>query len=626
MHAIFLSQKQKLILAVILLLIGFMGLGGFTMVSLNQINNQTTKSSELTSSTASLRYTEASLLKLALKMSSLIANDVSQARSDLKKIQQLILSSAPLLNKVGLSNEYDSLSSNLNVFESVFEPWVVLKSDIGFDVNSGKLGLLKSLATTIESKIKETGMVTLDSDFQNMVKMQQNYLLNPSDNTKKMFNRSMFSFINISNNYAMLELYEKEMDGYKKTFAVISESLVQLNQLEQSLFKAQDNALDAIDALATRLDNKAVEYQTLSSETAQSAKVSVLIACLLLALITVSIFVVLSLNITAAFSKITNILEAMSGGDLTKRLEISDNDKDEFNHLALAANQTCENLGHLIDKVQQSSQALSNNAAKLNTIVDGVVDSQSEVINQTHILASATEEVSATAQGVSDNLSMVSEVSQQASQAAVLGESVIGGAIKSIEEIGEILRLASKHVNELELASSKIDSVMEIITGVAEQTNLLALNAAIEAARAGDQGRGFAVVADEVRNLAVRTVTAVEEISGTIDSMKRESAEVIQYINQSEQSMINGQQQGHEAMDAIKNIIKKSDEANQQTIIISDSIKELALTSHSMADNMAQISSAMQSTDSSNEQLRSNSKEVDERSSLLNNDCKRFTI
>ncbi|MBL4831979.1 MAG: methyl-accepting chemotaxis protein [Aliivibrio sp.] len=626
MHAIFLSQKQKLILAVILLLIGFMGLGGFTMVSLNQINNQTTKSSELTSSTASLRYTEASLLKLALKMSSLIANDVSQARSDLKKIQQLILSSAPLLNKVGLSNEYDSLSSNLNVFESVFEPWVVLKSDIGFDVNSGKLGLLKSLATTIESKIKETGMVTLDSDFQNMVKMQQNYLLNPSANTKKLFNRSMFSFINISNNYAMLELYEKEMDGYKKTFAVISESLVQLNQLEQSLFKAQDNALDAIDALATRLDNKAVEYQTLSSETAQSAKVSVLIACLLLALITVSIFVVLSLNITAAFSKITNILEAMSGGDLTKRLEISDNDKDEFNHLALAANQTCENLGHLIDKVQQSSQALSNNAAKLNTIVDGVVDSQSEVINQTHILASATEEVSATAQGVSDNLSMVSEVSQQASQAAVLGESVIGGAIKSIEEIGEILRLASKHVNELELASSKIDSVMEIITGVAEQTNLLALNAAIEAARAGDQGRGFAVVADEVRNLAVRTVTAVEEISGTIDSMKRESAEVIQYINQSEQSMINGQQQGHEAMDAIKNIIKKSDEANQQTIIISDSIKELALTSHSMADNMAQISSAMQSTDSSNEQLRSNSKEVDERSSLLNNDCKRFTI
>lgn len=626
MHAIFLSQKQKLILAVILLLIGFMGLGGFTMVSLNQINNQTTKSSELTSSTASLRYTEASLLKLALKMSSLVENDVNQAGSDLKKIQQLVLSSAPLLNKVGLSNEYDSLSSNLNAFESVFEPWVVLKSDIGFDVNSGKLGLLKSLATTIESKIKETGMVTLDSDFQNMVKMQQNYLLNPSDNTKKLFNRSMFSFINISNNYAMLELYEKEMEGYKKTFTVISESLVQLNQLEQSLFKAQGKALGAIDALATRLDNKAVEYQTLSSETAQSAKVSVLVACLLLALVTVSIFVVLSLNITAAFAKITNILEAMSGGDLTKRLEISGNDKDEFNHLALAANQTCENLGHLIDKVQQSSQALSNNAAKLNTIVDGVVDSQSEVINQTHILASATEEVSATAQGVSDNLSMVSEVSQQASQAAVLGESVIGGAIKSIEEIGEILRSASKHVNELELASSKIDSVMEIITGVAEQTNLLALNAAIEAARAGDQGRGFAVVADEVRNLAVRTVTAVEEISGTIDSMKRESAEVIQYINQSEQSMINGQQQGHEAMDAIKNIIEKSDEANQQTIIISDSIKELALTSHSMADNMAQISSAMQSTDSSNEQLRSNSKEVDERSSLLNNDCKRFTI
>ncbi|MGF1764850.1 methyl-accepting chemotaxis protein [Aliivibrio kagoshimensis] len=626
MLAIFLSQKQKLILAVVLLLIGFTGLGGFTMTTLNLINAQTSKSSELTNSTASLRYSEASLLKLALKMTALTESEVSQARSDLKSIQQQISLSAPLLNNVGLASAFDALSSSLNAFESVFEPWVVLKSEIGFDVNSGKLGRLKTLASTIESKIKETGMVTLDSDFQNMVKMQQNYLLNPSEQTKKLFNRSMFSFINISNNYAMLELYEKEMDEYKKTFTVISESLVELNQLERSLFEAQDNTLNAIDTLATNLDDKAVAYQTLSSDTGQSAIVSVLVACLILAVVTVSIFVSMSLNITGAFAKLTTILQAMSSGDLTQRLTISENPKDEFNHLASAANQTCENLGHLIDKVQQSSQALSNNAATLNTIVDGVVSSQSEVLDQTTILASATEEVSVTAQGVSDNLSMVSDVSQQANQAAVLGETVIGSAIKSIEEIGDILRSASKHVNELEVASSKIDSVMEIITGVAEQTNLLALNAAIEAARAGDQGRGFAVVADEVRNLAVRTVTAVEEISGTIDSMKRESAEVIQYINQSEQSMVNGQQQGHAAMDTIKGIIHKSDEANQQTIIIADSIKELAATSHSMADNMAQISTAMQSTDSSNEQLRYNSSEVDQRSSLLNEDCKRFTI
>src|SRR5690606_7669419 len=118
--------------------------------------------------------------------------------------------------------------------------------------------------------------------------------------------------------------------------------------------------------------------------------------------------------------------------------------------------------------------------------------------------------------------------------------------------VADILHSASGHITQLEEASAKIDSVMDIINGIAEQTNLLALNAAIEAARAGEQGRGFAVVADEVRSLAVRTVDAVSEISGTIETMKNESAEVIQYISNSGKTIEKGQQKGHEAINALK--------------------------------------------------------------------------
>ncbi len=158
----------------------------------------------------------------------------------------------------------------------------------------------------------------------------------------------------------------------------------------------------------------------------------------------------------------------------------------------------------------------------LNQAIDNLVRGQSDVMDQTQRLASGAEEVSLTTQQVSHSLEVFAKVSKASTLAAAEGSRVISAAIGSLREVGSILQSAASHIQQLEQASAKVDSVMDIINGIAVQINLLALNAAIEAARAGEQGRGFAVVADEVRSLAVRTVNAVSEISGTIETMKRE--------------------------------------------------------------------------------------------------------
>ncbi|WP_333003470.1 methyl-accepting chemotaxis protein [Vibrio coralliilyticus] len=626
MDMLALSQKQKVTLFLIVLTIGFVILAVFTSSRLTQMSEQYHSSGDISSGSISIYQTQSKILTLSSELDNLEGAQVAKAKQDISDIVEAVNNNVAFLNVLNLKSYANELEQSIGDFQAAANPWLELKQELGFNIDEGKLGELKKLANIIEQKIAETGMVTLNSDFQAMVKSQQNYLLQPNEENLKLFNRAMGAFESMSNVYAMLDLYEKEIEQYKATFVRVSELSKQLGSVEQQLISTKMQLTQLIAAVTSELGGISSQYQLSAEKSSEQTLWSILVACIILAVFTIAIFIMQSTSLSRSLTKTREILHNVSAGDLSKRMALTKNPNDEFNQLAISINESCENLGELVSGVQSSGQALSGNAVELNQGLDMLAHHQSEVLGQTQLLASATEEVSVTTQEVSNSLEFVSEISRSSTDSAEKGAQIIGAAIGSLEEVGSILTSAAGHIQQLEEASSKVDSVMDIINGIAEQTNLLALNAAIEAARAGEQGRGFAVVADEVRSLAVRTVDAVAEISETIDTMKKESAEVIQYIGQSETSMRTGQEKGHEAMQALRTITEKADEASHQTDVIFASIKELATTSQSMADSMTQISSAMKELEENNEQLRSVSQVVEQRAGSLNSDCQRFTI
>ncbi|EIV8494169.1 methyl-accepting chemotaxis protein [Vibrio vulnificus] len=626
MDMLALSQKRKIQLFLSILTLGFVALAAYTSNQLTSLTDQYSQSSRVSTGAGQIAQTQVELLQLTGKLSQLTATQVNAIQADVTHLEQNVRQAGETLVQFDLNTQADNMQQAVNALAKSLAPWLSVKSELGFNVDEGKLGQLKDLAKVIEQKIEETGMVTINSDFQAMIKTQQNYLLQPNEQNMKLFNRAMAMFVNVSNSYGMLDIYEKEIEEFKQTFIRVSELSQQLGSLEQQLKNNQREAINLIQQASEQLNAVADDQQQRAASSASETQWSVLIALAALAVFTIVIFLSISVSLTRSLDRISQVIKAVSNGDLSRRLTLSSNANDEFNQLSQSVNESCENLGKLVSEVQESSHSLAGHAGELRVGLDKFAHHQGEILGQTQLLASATEEVSVTTQEVSNSLEFVTQISRASNQAAEDGGKIISEAIGSLEQVAQILNSAAGHISQLEEASSKIDSVMDIINGIAEQTNLLALNAAIEAARAGEQGRGFAVVADEVRSLAVRTVDAVSEITGTIQTMKNESAEVIQYISSSGQTIEKGQQKGHEAMDALKHITAKADEANHQTEIILSSIKELATTSQSMADSMTQISQAMRELESNNGELRDVSQLVDNSSRQLSNECQKFTI
>lgn len=330
-----------------------------------------------------------------------------------------------------------------------------------------------------------------------------------------------------------------------------------------------------------------------------------------------------SKRLTTPIKLVVNFLKEMatSGGDLTKRLEISS--KDEIGKLIFWFNSFVENLHGLISHIVSISEEVSASSEELSASGDQVGLMAEQVGLSIENVASGSEEQSAkiedTVQSVDSLFQQIEEISKSSQEMSDYsnkvrdnidqGKNSLDHSIQQIDNVKADTAQVADFIKYLGDTSNEIGNIIGIIHGIAAQTNLLALNAAIEAARAGESGRGFSVVADEIRELAEESSKATEEITDLIKKMRENVSQAVIKTNQTVDTVNSSVEAIEETKHTFSNINQVAQELRGFILKVLENAQEMKINSQQVEEAINQIAGVSQDFASNSEEVAASSEE-----------------
>ncbi len=286
-------------------------------------------------------------------------------------------------------------------------------------------------------------------------------------------------------------------------------------------------------------------------------------------------------------------LNKLAEGDLSRN-NLPDHEKliqrnDEIGDMYRLALQLRLQIREMLKKIRYSSKKLTAQAKQFSGMavstgrtVEAVHSSMEEVANSAVSQAQEAYHAKGNVEQIGEQIDCIrAEIdelirsSEKMSDAETQEEQIIDQLNHSNEETISVVLKVSDQITALNSSVRSIRKATGVIQEIADETELLSLNASIEAARAGEAGRGFAVVAQQINKLADQSNESAGQIEKVIDSLRKDSAKMVETVL--------------EVRSAIDHQQGKLNETMQKTAAVADGVADSLTSIENIRQKTAQL-------------------------------------